>query len=160
MRQGRFFDAEARFSLALSVREGDPTASIGRVHAQIGAGLFLSASLNLRETFTQHPMLIAARYAPDLLPTPERTRAVVDRLNARVDQDGSEARAAALLLAYVGRQADDEPLIRRGLGRIDKDGEDPLAQLLRLVWLNDADVQRSLDALGAAGVSLDQGEGE
>ncbi|MEO1715720.1 MAG: hypothetical protein AAFR76_01295 [Planctomycetota bacterium] len=160
LRQGRFFDAEARFSLALSVREGDPTASIGRVHAQIGAGLFLSASLNLRETFTQHPMLIAARYAPDLLPTPERTRAVVDRLNARVDQDGSEARAAALLLAYVGRQADDEPLIRRGLGRIDKDGEDPLAQLLRLVWLNDADVQRSLDALGAAGVSLDQGEGE
>ena len=55
---------------------------------------------------------------------------------------------------------DDEPLIRRGLGRSDKDGEDPLAQLLRLVWLNDADVQRSLDALGAAGVSLDQGEGE
>ncbi|MEL6499146.1 MAG: hypothetical protein AAF937_03285 [Planctomycetota bacterium] len=160
MRQGRFFDAEARFSLALSVREGDPTASIGRVHAQIGAGLFLSASLNLRETFTQNPMLIAAQYAPDLLPTPARTRAVIERLNARIDQDGSEARAAALLLAYVGRQIDDEALIRRGLGRIDLDGEDPLAQLLRLVWLDDADVQRSLDALGKAGSSLNRGGGE
>jgi hypothetical protein len=157
LREGRFFDAEARFSMALSVREGDPIASIGRVHAQIGAGLFLSASLNLRETFTEHPMLIAARYAPDLLPTPERTRSVVDRLNLRIDREGSEARAAALLLAYVGRHTDDEALIRRGLGRLDQDGADPLAELLRLVWLNDADVQRSLEALGGLPGS---GEGE
>ncbi len=148
LRQGRFFDAEARFSLALSVREGDPIASIGRVHAQIGAGLFLSASLNLRDTFTEHPMLIAARYAPELLPTPDRTRAVVERLNARIDQDTGEARASALLLAYVGRHTGDEALIRRGLSRLDRDGADPLAELLRLVWLDDADVQRSLDALG------------
>ncbi|MEO0629714.1 MAG: hypothetical protein AAFY46_03175, partial [Planctomycetota bacterium] len=162
MRQGRFFDAEARFSMALSVREGDPTASIGRVHAQIGAGLFLSASLNLRETFTEHPMLIAARYAPDLLPTPQRTLAVVDRLNARVDGEGGEARAAALLLAYVGRNTDDETLIRRGLGRLDQDGEDSLSQLLRLVWLNDGDVQRSLDALGLprGGAGAGEGTGE
>ena len=151
LRAGRFFDAEARFSMALSVREGDPIASIGRVHAQIGAGLFLSASLNLRETFTEHPMLIAARYAPDLLPTAERTRSVVDRLNARIDQDGGEARAAALLLAYVGRHSNDEALVRRGLSRLDRDGVDPLSQLLRLVWLNDADVQRSLEALDGLG---------
>ncbi|MEL7483194.1 MAG: hypothetical protein AAFN41_02450 [Planctomycetota bacterium] len=162
LREGRFFDAEARFSMALSVREGDPIASIGRVHAQIGAGLFLSASLNLRETFTEHPMLIAARYAPDLLPTPQRTLAVVDRLNARVDGEGGEARAAALLLAYVGRNTDDETLIRRGLGRLDQDGEDSLSQLLRLVWLNDGDVQRSLDALGLprGGAGAGEGTGE
>ncbi|MEO1534540.1 MAG: hypothetical protein AAFS11_03140 [Planctomycetota bacterium] len=162
LREGRFFDAEARFSMALSVREGDPIASIGRVHAQIGAGLFLSASLNLRETFTEHPMLIAARYAPDLLPTPQRTLAVIDRLNARVDGEGGEARAAALLLAYIGRNTDDETLIRRGLGRLDQDGEDSLSQLLRLVWLNDGDVQRSLDALGLprGGAGAGEGTGE
>ncbi len=150
MAAGRYFEAEARFSLALSVREGDPTASIARVHAQIGAGLFLSASVNLRDTFTQNPLLIAATYAPELMPTDARLRSVIERLNARVDGEGSEARAAALLLAYVGRHADDQNLVRRGLSRLDVDGPDRLAQLLRLVWLDDADVQRALDQLGEA----------
>ncbi|MEO1583669.1 MAG: hypothetical protein AAFR96_03740 [Planctomycetota bacterium] len=148
MAEGQYFEAEGRFSMALAVREGDPTASIARVHAQIGAGLFLSASLNLRDTLNANPLLIAARFAPGLLPPDARLRAVVRSLNARIDGGGSDARSSALLLAYVGRQLDDRALIQRGLGRLDLDGPDRLSQLLRLVWLDDADVNRALDRVG------------
>ena len=39
---GRYFDAEERFTSALSIRSGDVPAQLGRLHAQIGAGLVMS----------------------------------------------------------------------------------------------------------------------
>src|SRR5690606_27016447 len=46
--EARFFDAEDAFTRALALSPMDPLASIGRVHAEIGAGLFLSAAANLK----------------------------------------------------------------------------------------------------------------
>jgi hypothetical protein len=51
----RYFEAEERFARALAVRPSDQTAQLGRVHAQLGAGLLLSGAVNLRTLFTLHP---------------------------------------------------------------------------------------------------------
>jgi len=144
MRSGNYFNAEARFSMALSIRSGDPTASISRVHAQIGAGLTLSAGTNLRLTLTDNPAMITARYAPGLIPSDARLREVATRLQELADGSGIEARSAALVLAYIGYQLESRALIEEGLDRLDLESEDRLANLLRLMWIsaeaaNDAD---------------------
>ncbi|MEM8756240.1 MAG: hypothetical protein AAGF47_00470 [Planctomycetota bacterium] len=135
MSGGSFFSAEARFALALSLRPDDATASIARVHAQIGAGLFLSAAMNLRETLTANPLLLGARYADDLIPDRERLSLVAERLADQSDGAGAEARSAALLLAYVGWHLGDEALIEQGLSRLEFEGGDNLTRLMRVVWL-------------------------
>ena len=44
--KGQYFDAEERFTHALAMRPGDATAMAARLHAQMGAGLYLSAATN------------------------------------------------------------------------------------------------------------------
>ena len=144
MSDGNYFDAEARFALALSIKPGDPTASIARVHAQIGAGLTMSAATNLRETFTTNPTMITARYAPGLIPPASRLRDMVPRLQTLADGAGLRARQSALILAYVGYHLNDNAIIKEGLDRLELETEDRLAALLRLVWLDDQPVGEAL----------------
>ncbi len=147
MLDGNYFDAEARFALALSIKPGDPTASIARVHAQIGAGLTLSAATNLRETFTVNPTMINARYAPGLIPSDARLRDTVPRLQALAAGAGLRARQSALVLAYIGFHLREDALIKEGLDRLELESEDRLAAILRLVWLDDQPVGEALEGV-------------
>jgi hypothetical protein len=140
LEQGRWFDAEERFALALSLRAGDPMAAAGRVHAQIAAGMYLSAALNLRNTFRAYPELIAAKYVTELLPRGERLQAVRAQLRARSERDSLVARDAGLLLTYLGWQTGNGADVKDGLAVIDRVNEkmaidpDPLDAALRAVW--------------------------
>ena len=145
MTDGNYFDAEARFALALSIKPGDPTASIARAHAQIGAGLTMSAATNLRETFTLNPTMITAHYAPGLIPPDSRLREMVPRLQSLAAGPGLRARQSALVLAYVGFQLRDEAIIKEGLDRLELETEDRLAAILRLVWLDDQPVEQAVE---------------
>lgn len=159
--QGRFFDAEERFAGALAVEAGDITAQIGRLHAQLGAGLFASAAVNLRDVLDLRPELAAVRYAPSLLPTPARIDALRVRLRSLASPEstagGSMPHDAALLLAYLSSQTGDTETVAWALRRFEAtildDGTDParagierrLARLLRSLWL-----ERSAPDAGAA----------
>lgn len=145
MKEGNYFDAEARFALALSIKPGDPTASMARVHAQIGAGLTMSAATNLRETFTVNPTMITARYAPGLIPPASRLRDMVPRLQTLADGAGLRARQSALVLAYIGYQLNDDAVTKEGLDRLELETEDRLAALLRLIWLDNQPVGEALE---------------
>jgi len=130
----RYFDAEERFVSALSIRRGDPTAMIGRVHAQLGAGLMLSASMNLRQLLAEHPELVGVRYAPELLPDGRRVDLLIAELGTPRDMPQS---SVGLLRAYVGFQTSDQELIESGLEQLqtgDK-SDQALASLLRAVWV-------------------------
>ncbi len=140
MAQGRYFEAEQRFTMALAARPGDTIAAVGRVHAQIGAGLDLSASINLRAFLVENPEFVAARYEPELLPHAARLVASSDRLKALVDDERarSRLRESALLLAYVSFHRGDVEttelaLDRLGEGRLGQ--RDAIVPLLRAVWL-------------------------
>lgn len=138
--EGRWFDAEERFASALALREGDPMAAAGRVHAQVAAGMYLSAALNLRNTFRAYPELIAAKYAPELLPRGQRLDTVRAQLRARSKLDTLIARDAGLLLMYLGRQTGNAQDLTDGAAIIDRVNEamhlevDPLDAALRAVW--------------------------
>lgn len=138
---GRYFDGEERFTRALASRPDDTMASVGRIHSQIGAGLYLSASVNLRALLADHPEVIGARYDAGLLPSPDRSARIIEQLKQSVDRPGGLPRESALVLAYLGYQVGDQAAIKAGLDALDAStpaGEKAargLLELARGVWL-------------------------
>ncbi|MEZ6319190.1 MAG: hypothetical protein R3B49_10645 [Phycisphaerales bacterium] len=84
---GQYFDAEERFTRALSLRPGDVTSQIGRVHAQLGAGMFLSAGINLRSMLVGSPTVVSTRYSSTLLPAPDRIKELMTVLRENGARD-------------------------------------------------------------------------
>lgn len=146
---GRYFDAEERFTHALSLKPRDVIAQQGRLHAQIGAGMLLSASVNMQTLYSEHPELITTRYSGKLLPDAERIAALKQRLGERagiIEPDvrsrpleGDRVRVSAgMLYAYLGYQSDDGDVVRDGLGVVRDLGADSdrrFASLLSQLWL-------------------------
>lgn len=137
---GQYFDAEERFTAALSTRPGDPMAMVGRVHAQAGAGMFLSAAINLRGLLTEHPELASTRYDEKLLPTAERKGKIIERLDELAGEGAGRGRDPGLVLAYMGFQLGDAAAMNRGLAAMrsgapaEPDQLARLADLLTRVW--------------------------
>ncbi len=139
--EGRWFYAEERFTSALAIIPGDPMAAAGRVHAQLGAGMFLSAALNLRNLFRAYPEFIPVRFDEELLPRADRLELLKRQLRQRAERDTPVGRDAAFLLAYLGHQFGDEALTREALAMLDRIetslglGTDPLHEAVHAVWL-------------------------
>lgn len=114
----QYFFAEERFSLALTIKPGDAAAMLGRMHAQLGAGLFLSASMNLRQYLKQNPELAGVRYDPKLGLSPQRLASLKTQLRDQLKDPGNAQRSIAEsgeLLAYIGFQTQDDAALREGL---------------------------------------------
>ncbi len=143
MAAGRFFDAEERFVRALGIRPDDVTAQIGRAHAQLGAGLFVSAAMNIRQLYEKHPELLGVRFTGAAVPPTPRLRSLVTDLRSAINRQAelklSPPEDASLLLTYVGRLLDDEALIREGIAvlRMANNGtsKDAIPDLLESIWL-------------------------
>jgi len=147
-----YFDAEERFGKAISINGGDVTGHVGRVHAQIGSGLFRSAGFGLRKVLAAFPEATAQRYGATLLPSKARLDQVTARMRenlaAESTVDGPTRRDLALLLAYIGFQTTDRNMAEEGIAAMSnavgldldaKPGEDNrLIELLRGVWLDDS----------------------
>jgi hypothetical protein len=116
----KYFDAEERFARALEERQGDPTAMAARMHAQLGAGLYLSAALNLRTLMAEHPELAGLRYTGSTIPSAERLASIASDLRANVlrakDAGITPGSADGLLVAYIGWQLGDRAMTAEGLG--------------------------------------------
>lgn len=135
----RYFDAEEHFISAMSSRPNDVNALVGRAHAQIGAGLYLSAGLNIRQLLVQHPEVAGMRYGAPLLPAAARMEQVAANFREALRSPTSGA-DSGLLLAYLGFQRGQEQDIRDGLSALETAGDDAdrrLAHMLRVVWLGE-----------------------
>lgn len=131
---GEFFNAESTFNRVLLLALDHPLASAGRVHAQLGAGLYRAAAINLRKMIATHPELIDARFGARLLPPLERVDAATAVLRQRLS--GPDGADYGLLLAYLGHQVGNRELVHEGLEAL-PDGEDgTLRALLERLWLN------------------------
>jgi hypothetical protein len=142
--KGRYFDAEERFARALAMRPGDVTVMAARLNSQIGAGLYLSAAVNLRQLMETHPEVMGVRYTGGAMPTPARLKVLKDELNRTLEKAATDKgpipEESALLLAYIGFQTNDRESIRSGLDTLAKSpsgDRDPLIPVLRRVWLEE-----------------------
>ncbi len=159
--EGRYFDAEDRFSRALISRQGDPTALAGRLHAQLGSGMYLSASVNLRQLLFTVPEFAGVKFVPAMLPSKERLDQIVARLRGRLSGTGDQDpvaqsiadRDVGIVIAYIGFQTGDSALLNEGLATADKPetpGEraDPISArlhaYLRAVWLGEMPASKAL----------------
>ncbi len=143
---GRYFDAEDRFIRAMAAKPGDVMASVGRIHSQLGGGLYLSAGANLRKLLTEHPELLMVVYDEKLLPKRSRSERIIEQLSESLDSDRSGLGSdAALLLAYVAHHIGDETAVKYALDRLDDEtdasqvGPTGLVALLKTVWGPQAD---------------------
>ncbi len=138
--EARWFDAEERFSAALRIKPGDAMAAAGRINAQIGAGMLLSAAVNLRNLLRAYPELIAARFDQKLFPRDERLQRIRAHLRQRSVRDTPVARDAGLILAYVGWQTGNAEDVAEGFSVVDRVDQsqgaaaEDLMRVLRTVW--------------------------
>ena len=137
LREGDYFSAERRFERALRFVPGHPLATVGTGHAQLGAGLYLSASLTLRNLLARQPEMIDVLYSPELLPDSERLNAAVETITKRMAEGDAPDRAGfAFLLAYIGHQRGDRAMVQTGLDAMaQSDPQNPLVPVLKDVWL-------------------------
>jgi hypothetical protein len=138
LREGDYFRAERRFEQARMLASDNPLAEVGIAHAQLGAGLYLSASLSLRNLFMAFPELIDARYDRELFPATERLDRAIETMRERMKR-GDEVAGYGLILAYIGHQTGDRALIEEGLAGISGTEKlDASRKLLEAVWLGEA----------------------
>lgn len=154
LKNGRFFDAEERFTNALAVRQGNVSAQLGRLHAQIGAGVVVSASVNLQTLMSEHIEIISERYSGDLLPSEERVKELIVNMRERagledrsplIAEEPTRVRVAcALLMSYLGYQIDDRTQMEDGFAVIREIGSASdirLVELLDTIWSASLDVE-------------------
>ena len=133
--KGEYFLAQKRFDQALQFIPGHPMATAGLAHANIGAGLYLSASHVLHSLLSFQPEMIDVEYGRHLLPPKlELVRAGIAAKN-RLDSE-RDGGAYAFLLAYIGHQIQDEEMLQLGLESLEQHaGEnDRFATMLRAIW--------------------------
>ncbi|MEZ6233779.1 MAG: hypothetical protein R3B68_06280 [Phycisphaerales bacterium] len=132
-----YFDAEERFTRALGMRNGDWMAGVGRLHAQLGAGMYLSAGTNLRNMLAEHPEVAATTYDASMLPAADRLDEIAQELRTNISGALAGQRAllgtdSALLLAYLGFQRGNDAMLHEGLDLyqrlLDQYAPDPDAQ--------------------------------
>ncbi len=146
--QGRYFDAANSYAEIRAARNNHPLARTGQVHAQIGAGLHLSAAANLRELLLQSPELMSTRYDASLLPAADRLRKVTGDLATGPDE---QARERTLLMAYLAYQSGDQESVRKHVKKlVELDPGDALARVLAGVWVDGKKGKAGQDA-GAKG---------
>ena len=133
---GAYFLSGQRFNHALRLIPGHPLATAGLGHANIGAGLYLSAGHVLQSLLSFQPEMIDVMYDPQLLPTRiDLVRSAVT-IGLRLDEKRDGA-TYAFLLAYIGHQLNDLDMVQRGLNVLEAstDKHDPLVPLLKSIWL-------------------------
>lgn len=137
---GQWFDAEEQFTMALATRPGDSMAAAGRIQSQIGAGMFRSAAINIRNLYRAYPELIPVRYQDSLRPAGERLDLLKRQLIERSRVDTPFALDACIVMAYLGHQVDDPTLRDAGFARLHEINAsigattDPLIDLLERIW--------------------------
>ncbi|MFK7759960.1 MAG: hypothetical protein AB8C13_08440 [Phycisphaerales bacterium] len=147
LKRGQYFDAEERFTSALSVRRGNVSAQLGRMHAQIGAGLVISASVNLQLLMSESLEMVSRQYSGDLLPSEERLRDLIfllrersgleERVTFQPEEPARVRIACGLLISYLGYQLGDTQQMQDGFGVIRELGTESdlrLVRLLETVW--------------------------
>lgn len=135
LKSGDYFAAERRFLQAQDYRTGNPLIEVGMAHAQLGGGLYLSASLTLRNLMKTHPELLDTRYDRALLPAPSRLEDAVKLIRERIAA-GEDRANYGFLLAYIGHQTGDKSLVEEGLKQVEgNESLDTYGALLRGIWL-------------------------
>ncbi|MSR42361.1 MAG: hypothetical protein EXS10_10770 [Phycisphaerales bacterium] len=135
LRAGEYFRAEERFQQSQTIAAKNPLAEAGIANAQLGAGLYLSTALTLRNLFASNPELIDVTYDRSLLPSDDRMIVVIEALRGRI-AGKVDAADFGFTLAYIGKQTSQPALITEGLAQLTGNPQrDMMRDLLTRIWM-------------------------
>lgn len=135
MNEGNSFSAEKRFEIALTMRPGDPRATAGMLHCQIGANLPGSAAITLRELLTNSPEMMDVTYSAQAMPPQARVERAISSTRDLI-RLGRQSADYGLLLAYMGHLLGDRAVIEEGLASLKgSPADDTMNGILRKLWL-------------------------
>jgi len=130
-----YYWAERRFNRALRFEPGNPLATTGLAHSQLGGGLYLSSALTLQSLLGFQPEMIDVIYDETLLPHPEDMDRAVRELTRRLTAERDSDRYA-FLLAYIGHQTNNQAMVEQGLREMRRvQGDEAFLELLEEIWL-------------------------
>lgn len=136
--KGEYFKAEKCFEDVLIFIPGDPLALAGLMNSQLGAGLYLSASLSLNKLLLNYPEMAAAKYSVDLLPNETRLRLATKSIQELIKR-GRDVSNYGLLLAFIGYQLDQPTTIEKGLSYMNTSiASEQMRMVLERIWLTPA----------------------
>ncbi len=137
MAAGKYFDAEDSYLRAMNLQPNHPLAQIGRVHAQLGAGLYVSAGFNLRQILLNNPQIIAARFTGTVLPQISRMVRIDEDLANLQKRNPNED--VALVQAYLAYQRHQTDRVETALDiMVSRNPNDPLVAVVRRIWVGRA----------------------
>ena len=152
MNEGNSFAAEKRFEIALTMRPGDPRATAGMLHCQIGANLPGSAALTLRALLTNNPEMMDVTYSAQAMPPQSRVEKAIGSTRdlIRVGRDTADY---GLLLAYMGHLLGDRAVIEEGLASLKgSPADDTMNGILRKLWLG-GEVKSGIEGASPVGTA-------
>lgn len=152
MNEGNSFAAEKRFEIALTMRPGDPRATAGMLHCQIGANLPGSAALTLRALLTNNPEMMDVTYSAQAMPPQARVEKAIGTTRdlIRVGRDTADY---GLLLAYMGHLLGDRAVIEEGLASLKgSPADETMNGILRKLWLG-GEVKSGIEGASPVGTA-------
>lgn len=155
MNEGNSFSAEKRFEIALTMRPGDPRATAGMLHCQIGANLPGSAAITLRELLTNNPEMMDVTYSAQAMPPQARVEKSITSTRDLI-RLGRDTADYGLLLAYMGHLLGDRAVIEEGLASLKgSPADETMNGILRRLWLG-GDVKSGIEGASPLGTAAQQ----
>lgn len=135
MKQGNYLDAVDRYSLAEAIAPRNMLGTLGKAHAELGAGYYRRAAMSLRHALATDPTLMMGQYDVRAMIGVRRLETVVGDLKEAARKDESDT-GSVLLLAYLAYNSGSEEQAAMYLELAQKrsEGKDEFFKLLRAHW--------------------------
>ena len=135
MKEGKFTSALDQYDAAEAVTPNNPLITLGRGHAELGAGFFMRADGHLRQALTADRALLMGQYDLTAMLGEERLTKLVSELKEQTTKDPTKA-TPLFLLAYIAYNTGHEQQALGYLDLAEQRGGDPggFFKLLKEHW--------------------------
>ena len=139
MREGKFQSAIEKYNAAEQLDPNSAIVGLGRANAELGAGYYHQASVDLHQVFESEPALLMGRYNLKEWMDPKRLQFVQKELNDLAAADAKQE-MPVFLLAYLAYNSGDSDRAKEYLGEARKRAgdSDPLLSQLESHWFGSA----------------------
>jgi hypothetical protein len=116
LKGGKYMEAVDQYNQALTVQPNNALGMVGRAHAELAAGMYQSASMDLKAVFSQKPEMVSVRYAlDDFIPGKRVENLMNDLLQLTTRQQTGNM--ASFLYCYLAYNTDHPTELQQELDR-------------------------------------------
>jgi tetratricopeptide (TPR) repeat protein len=116
MREGKYTSAMDQYDAAEAVTPNNPLITLGRGHAELGAGFYVRADGHLRQALATDKALLMGQYDLTAMLGEERLTKIATELKEQTQKDPARSATPLFLLAYIAYNTGHE---QQALGYLD-----------------------------------------